>query len=266
MKQEQEQEFDITKPTKKYDAIATNVRKLLSASAQTFIPQLCDALREDWCPELSDEKIKSNLRLQKVIRNKIFNEWSKEGGYSEDNIWKDITIQMCLPDWLRNPIKQTESQQEQLSRMRQAKLEKRISLNPQQKNALEKFVTNLPKTVIIPKPKEPEEEQITEEFEEQMHGIGLGKYGESGKTYFGILQEIHEGANRCFKNLCDGKPMPSIDEDLLVDYIRPTREYRLGLAMEIDKSERVNLHNLMHNLIEAAEDMITQIAKADGEE
>ena len=262
MKQEQEQEFDTTKPTKKYDAIATNVRKLLSASAQTVIPQLCDALRQDWAPELSDEQIRKQLKFQKLIRNKILKEWSKEQGYSEDNIWVEATINNWFPDWLRNPVQQTSM--EEVREL--AKIKRKSLISTQQKSALEKFATNLPKTVIIPKPKEPEEEQITEEFEEQMHGIGLGKYGESGKTYFGILQEIHEGANRCFKNLCDGKPMPSIDEDLLVDYIRPTREYRLGLAMEIDKSERVNLHNLMHNLIEAAEDMITQIAKTDGEE
>src|SRR5580765_2478708 len=266
MKQEQEQEFDITKPTKKYDTIATNVRKLLSASAQTFIPQLCDALRQDWAPELSDDQIRRQLKFQKLIRNKIYKEWSKEGGYSEDNIWKETTIAAWFPKWLRNPVIEESNAENVKLATEASKVARKTAISEREKNALERFATNLPKTVIIPKPKEPEEEQITEEFEEQMHGIGLGKYGESGKTYFGILQEIHEGANSCFKNLCDGKPMPSIDEDLLVDYIRPTREYRLGLAMEIDKSERVNLHNLMHNLIEAAEDMITQIAKADGEE
>ena len=58
---QKENEIDTNKPTKHYDEVAIKVRKLLSASGQTFIPELAEGLRQDWCPELSDEKIRNNL-------------------------------------------------------------------------------------------------------------------------------------------------------------------------------------------------------------
>src|SRR4249920_1947572 len=99
--------------TKRYDAVAKKIRKLLSATGQTFIPQLCEALRLDWYPELSEEQIQNDKEARDSIRQKIFKDWSYEAGgrYSEDNIWNDASIDNWLPSWLRNPIQQNASKE-----------------------------------------------------------------------------------------------------------------------------------------------------------
>jgi len=253
IQKQNETEINTNKPTKHYDEVATNVRKLLAASGQTFVPQLCDALRQDWAPELSDEKIKLFPKFQNIIREKIYDEWSKERGYSEDNVWKQSSINVWFPPWLRN----TNRQEGSMDVLKEARNRKKILLDEREKQRLTQMATNLPKTVIIPQTKP---EPISDE---KLHDLGLGSYGDSHKTVNRIRNEIHEGIRLLFKALCDDKDLPNDGEDLLVDYIKPTREYRLGLAMEFDEAQRTNMHNKLHQVSEAIEDMIEQLDKAD---
>ena len=76
-----------TKFTKRYDKVVKKIKKLLGATAQTFIPELCEALSQDWYPYLTKEQIQNDKKLRDSIRNKIFEDWSHESIYirSDDN-------------------------------------------------------------------------------------------------------------------------------------------------------------------------------------
>src|SRR6185503_97856 len=252
-----EKEINTDKPTRHYDAIATNVRKLLSASCQTFIPQLCDALRQDWAPELSDEQIRRQLKFQKLIRSKIVSEWSKEGGHSEDNIWSDKTIPIWFPNWLRNPL-QEEVGAKNLVRANEA-LAKKIAISKMQKTALVKFATSLPKTVIIPEPKQPQEKYTPlddEELDKELHSMQMGKFGETGQSLRELYGDITHHSDGLFKVLTQ-KDMPYADNvDLIVDFIKPTREYWKSLMLEFDETKRTRLHNELSFLTELIEDRL----------
>src|SRR4249920_3754990 len=138
--------------TKRYDVVAKKIRKLLSATAQTFIPELCEALRLDWYPELSEEQIHNDKEARDSIRDKIFGDWSRDQGkHSEDNIWTDMTIRRNLTDWLRNPNSQTESNLERLSRMRDEKMKRKSLISEREKQKLEDVANKLPDSVIIPR-------------------------------------------------------------------------------------------------------------------
>ena len=181
------------KSTKKYDVVAKKIRKLLSASAQTFIPELCEALKEDWFPEYTEEQIKQVKEARDNIRDKVMEDWSYEHGgrYSEDNIWSDMTIQFWFPDWLRDPVKQTQSAQEILCKAREARIKKRTVISDREKQKLEEVATKLPDSVIIPEQKH--EEKLTplqEEDQQELYGYGLGKFGDTDKSPRELLGDV----------------------------------------------------------------------------
>ncbi len=103
-----------TKTTRRYDSVSKKVRKLLSATAQTFIPELCEALAKDWYPELELHQIKNDSNARNEIRNRMFMDWGDENKVLSDNLWKDSTINLYFPDWLRNPMRQSDSITEHL--------------------------------------------------------------------------------------------------------------------------------------------------------
>lgn len=220
---------------KEYDRKFEEIKDITSKTKQKYVPELCEILRK------ADPTLKG-----KEIGDKVKQDCEDRLGWNWD------TVQQYLPSFAVNE-KASQSAKKRYEAQNREKLEK-----------ISKIFGNL-QSVNIPPPPEPKERSsYSEELDEKLTDIGLGSYGEGGKTIFGIRGDIHQGARICFRALCDDKEIPyGADEDVLVDYIKPTREYRLNIALESSESERADLHNIMHNLILAAEDMITQIDKAD---
>lgn len=71
-------------------------------SMMRLIPQLCDALRKDWYPNLTDEQIRGNKQAVKNIKIKILQDQSKELKYAftQRRTAAAEVIQSCWPDWL----------------------------------------------------------------------------------------------------------------------------------------------------------------------
>ena len=69
--QKQDEKLKRIQTHKNYDIVSKKIRKLLSATAQTFIPELAEALAKDWYPQLSLEQIKNNKEARESIRDKI---------------------------------------------------------------------------------------------------------------------------------------------------------------------------------------------------
>jgi hypothetical protein len=52
-------------------------------------------------------------------------------------------------------------------------------------------------------------------------------------------------------------------EDFILDYLKPTREFRKSLMLELSKDERTNVFNYMHYITQLAEDTINMIDEAE---
>jgi hypothetical protein len=263
-KQQQVKSADPTnKPTKKYDKVTTKIRKLLGATAQTFIPELCQALKDDWFPTMSEKDLQNNKGIRDAIRERIFEDWSSERGiYSQDNIWSDATINNWLPTWLRNPIQQ-ESNKENLRKATEIrKIQLKSSISEREKQKLDQIAEDLPDSVIVPD-REEETEDEKEQWNQTFQELGVAPYGETGKSTRQLTGAISESAYKLFAALTNNDTPPTKSSDLLVDYIRPTREFRRGLMLEVDPSRRAAIHNALHYASVAIEDMIEIIREID---
>lgn len=237
------------RPTKNYDEVANKVRKLLSATAQTFIPELCNALKNDWFPTMPEKDLQQNKGIRDAMRDKIVNEWSNESvfSHSQDNIWKESTIKLYFPKWLRNP-----SEKLTMEAARNAKIKETSLISEREKKKIEQIAQDLPEEVI------PEEEERKPNFltDETMHELGVAPYAETGKSRNELTRDIVGPAYKLFAALTNNNSPPNEDDDLLVDYIRPSREFRRGLMLEVGSRERINIHNILHYVTVVAEDMI----------
>jgi hypothetical protein len=63
-----------------------------------LIPELCNALRNDWYPDVTDEQIRSDKQALENIKAKILKDQSKELQYVVAS--PEEIIQSCWPDWL----------------------------------------------------------------------------------------------------------------------------------------------------------------------
>jgi hypothetical protein len=157
-KQKEQRRVDHSKHPK-YDEVVKKMRKILGA-ATSFIPDACEALRQDWYPEINQEQIKHDSEARDDIREQVLIDWSYERNDTQ-GVWSDLRIQFCFPDWLRNPNKQTADYLEKAAaNSRMGYLARKFgSASIQieaQKPAIEKLVQKLPEPINIPEPQAPE--------------------------------------------------------------------------------------------------------------
>jgi hypothetical protein len=233
---QQEQKRKSTKQQQEeYYKTFDEIRSITSRTKQAYVPILCKRKRAGW-QDMSNED----------LQNEVVNDCENKLG------WNPNTVYGYIPTEFRASNVNIEARK--IKKFQ--KIERENA--PKVEQALKYFekITELP----IEEIEEPEPEPLSDQ---EYHDLGLATYGTSDKTMHTIRNDIHQHARMLFRSLCDDKEIPYQDEDLLVDYIKPTREYRLTIAYELDKSQRAHLHNVMHAVIEAAEDMIDQIDKAD---
>jgi hypothetical protein len=137
-----------TENTKRFDAIGKKINKLLTATAGTFIPELAEALKDDWYPHLSYDIIKVNKDLQDEIRDKILSVYSYD--WREGAPWANATIQNFFPDWLRNPTMQESNKENVKIASAAAAYQRKIG---QQRAIFEREIEKLPE---VPKELAPE--------------------------------------------------------------------------------------------------------------
>lgn len=220
---------------KEYEEKFDEIKSITSRTKQAYVPILCKLVKKGWPDETDDWR-----------QDKVIEDCEKRLGWNTDTVYNYI------PSEFRPDQGHVKSE----ARKKILRIEKENA--PKVEAALKYFdkITEL----VIREPPQPKPELISEE---KLHDLGLGSYGESHKSIHRVRNEIHEGIRLLFKALCDDKDLPNDQDDLIVDYIKPTREYRLGLAMEFDQAQRTNMHNKLHFVIAAAEDMIEQLDKAD---
>jgi len=224
-----------TEKTKKYDAVGDKVRKLLGATGATYIPDLCDALAEDWYPHLRHDMINRFEEPVNEIRNKVLNDWSKER--NENGEWKTRSIEDWFPKWLKN--------QEYIERFKDRKSpskdsEKFRNEAQGQKNTLDNVANALPPV--------PEEEQDIGQQKKTSYS-GTGRSWEPTQkekaTPEELYTEVVKGLERAWIAMTDKDHLPGVKEDVLLDYIKPSDKHRLRMLKGLGYGEAVNCINIL---------------------
>ena len=105
-------------------------------------------------------------------------------------------------------------------------------------------------------PPEPKPREFDETFYETMQELGVAPYGETGRSTMALTGDISEYAYKLFAALTNNDSPPNESDDLIVDYIKPSREFRKGLMLEVDSHRRTAIHNVLHYASVAIEAMI----------
>jgi hypothetical protein len=237
------------KLSKSYAQLLGELRDLVRKTGTVYVPQLCEALAVE-------NPLMSNIE----VRNRVH--------LDLEGIWTRGSIETFFPSWVLRPGSVAGAKKGWETRnARKLQTLKKIS------ETFEKV--ELPPPPAMPTPRqaasditgeefeEIEETGISEEMDSKLAEIGMGRFGSQGKTLYSVLAEINGGLARVFKGLTEAKVMPTVEDDLLVDFIRPTREFRKSLALELDSRHRTTLHNWCHYASVVIEDMIEQIKAAE---
>jgi hypothetical protein len=213
MAQQQQQK----KLKKSYSALIEEIRSVMSKTAAVYIPELCTALAvED--PHLSNKEIKDRIYLDL------------------NGIWEESTIEKSFPSWIHNPGKVATAKKAWETK------------NAKKSSSVEKIITELNK-VDLPEPRLPEIRYEHEELD--FEGGRLATYGEKGKTISQLKGNITYHTARLFEALTESDHLPFDSEDLTVDYIKPTRQFRKSLVLELDEQGRKTVWNAL-GAVEAA--------------
>ena len=232
MKKNNQVEYTIedisNKPTPRLDELAKKINKLLAASCATFIPEACDALKEDWFPTMNNETLKKNPAVQKQMREKIISKFASDVHPCEGP-WKERYISTNFADFLKYAGYQEGTEESRLAaneeKFRRKFVEKLEKVGAQQ--TLLELTENLPEP---PEEPEPEVEPYTGGVDKKKQSTPQELY-EDGVT---DLQKVWFDLTG-LKNL-----LTSETTDPLIDYIKPTREYRLRIFKGLDNARAIH--------------------------
>jgi len=233
------------KPEKSYEELRQELKSVSKKLVAIYVPKMADAIKREnpkWNIYQIKEKLLDNYEedgwnrqyIERVIRNHA--SW-----LNEDNMYHNRTA----ASWRSKHAKEVDFASQKFA----------------------KAVEDIPNP---PEPKEPEDETdytgepMTEEDLDKA-GIKMHKFGGGQKSLLTMGGDFHTSTNKLFRVLCDDKYLPdnTSEEKFTTEYLRPTREYRLGWVIELEERERTYMHNRARCLMAVLEDLIDQIDKAD---
>lgn len=239
-----EQQQETKKKTKKsYAQLLKEAEETNKKVAAIYVRQLCEALRDE-NPEMSYAE----------IREKVFADCSAIGWGGKTG----STIYHNFPSWL---IEDDPHHQRQVKAW-ETRHANQLNSIADSAIKVQQDVKNIP---LPPEPKEKKEE-LDEEFFSTLQELGVAPYGETGKSTRELTGAISEHAYKLFAALTNNDSPPNTSSDLLVDYIRPSREFRRGLMLEVGAARRAAIHNALHYVSVALEDMIEIISEVERKE
>lgn len=237
--QKNKQEDRTKRPTPKYDKVCKAIKKIASATAQTYIPKACDALRADWYWDVSDKMFKENTLWQHAIRDRVYDDWDRDR--NSEGLWKETYIRQWFPEWLRRDA--SEIQQDKL---RQARNKYQSLIGDKKKQEILRLADSLRESVIPPQ----EEPTINTEghiVERSPLLRGLGEKPQ--KSIMTLYGEINTAVRDAYLAIIQEEWTPKATDDLLVDHIKPAREKLKSFALEIKNADPGGMFNgLLANL------------------
>lgn len=201
---------------KSYEQLSQEVRDIVGKTAVVYVPELAYALKNEGY---------SNQEA----RDKILED------FGDKHPWADNTIYEVFPIELRDPEDKKHGHRTSVSEVKRqtAIQELKQTFKP------------------IPKPTEPVHERVEETDDDIGLSEELQPIGENGKDTMSTYGEINAAARNLWTALTGKDNFPGFDEDFIVDYIKPTREYRKKFILELkhQKSDMLSLSRLKRNLV-----------------
>jgi hypothetical protein len=207
---------------KSYQEILDDVRAIFSKTAAVYIPEMCRALKEEQ-PGYTNSDIQRKIEID--LRD----------------INTPLTIYTFLPPWMRD-----DKRSQQAAKAWETKNQKKI-------DAVRKNLTEL-KEIDLAEP--PKEKESYEGEDLDLEGGRLATYGEKGRSISGMKGNITYHGARLFEALTESDHLPYNDEDLIVDYIKPSREHRKSFVLELDEQGRKTVWNCLGAVQAAVEEML----------
>ena len=136
-------------------------------------------------------------------------------------------------------------------------------ISEREKQKIQQIAETLPDTVIVPEDESQKGGEVLSE--ETMHVLGVSHYGETGKSTRQLTGAISEHVYKLFAALTNNNSPPDESDDLIVAYIKPSREFRKGLMLEVNRDRRTEIHNVLHYVSVAIEEMIETINEIDND-
>jgi hypothetical protein len=230
------------KGKKSYSQLLEEYRGLLTKSAAVYVPELAYALRAE-NPQWTNEHIK----------NTLYNDL--------EGINTEKSIMVYLPQEFKDPrlvAQGKKARTAQLAQQNWVKQEKERALRLFQKVNIQ-----------VPEPPEPYEAPPTEEEEPDLD-IGepmLESYGDNVESALTLYGNINAPMRDLFRALTK-KELPTSDAiDMILEYLKPSREFRKGIFYEIEHDMRISMYNAMVYTRDALNDtlrLLDEIQKQEG--
>lgn len=221
---------------KSSEELIKEAETIMGKTASVYIPQICAAVQAE----------NPNLNLIQIQENVI---------YRCRNIWTKGTIQHSWGEFVRSYQKSGKySKTSNLKKQEQSnQINQTFAKIPEPKPVEEQY------TIIT----EEQEDDDDEELEQELQAAGYGEFGDTGKTLKELEGDFYESTSDLFRMLTQKDISDDSDQDFLVEYLRPTREFRKGLALELTERKRTIFYNRAHSIIELLEDFMHCIDEAN---
>lgn len=238
----QQQQKKKLKKTRKQ--VIEEFRSALNKTKAVFVRELCEAIRDenpDW-----EGREDLNNDAKDDIRAMVYSD-CEELGLNQDTVRGYIVSWLQYDAKIKNTIKGWETKNAN-------------AIASMKKNFMKQsdITISEPK---IPEPKETFTKLDDEEHDKELHSLQMDKFGDTGKSIRELYGDITHYANGLFKVMTE-KEMPYADnEDLVLDYIKPSREYWRSLMLEFDETKRTRTHNELSFIAELIEDRLQIISE-----
>lgn len=220
------------KSKKSYEELLNEAREIASKTAAVFIPQMAEALKQE-NPDWTNQEIKDRIETDCY------------------GIWKESTIYKFLPSWVHNEkaVKTAVKAWESKNARKVAEVRKNLS-------RFQEINLQEPTLPILG------EEEPDEYIGEPM----LESYGDNEESPLTVYGKINGPMRELFKALTNKELPTSTEIDLILEYLKPTREYRKGIFYEIEKDMRTYMYNAMVYTRDALNDTLKILDEIDKQE
>ena len=223
------------KSKRTFDEIVTEIRTILSKTKAVYIREMCEALRDenpDW----------ENKEIQRKVESTC-----DEFGWNQDTVYE------YLPGWIHNQTK-SRAQANAWERRHKQELEQ----------AKTKFLS-LSKVALKPANISAKSYSIAGDEEPDLD-VGepmLETYGENTESALTLYANINKPMRELFEALTK-RQLPNADDvDMILEYLKPSREYRKGIFYEVEQDMRASLYNAMVYTRDALNDTIKLLDDID---
>lgn len=217
-------------PTPNYDAQSTDAQKVLKG-CRLFITDLCYALKKDFYDELTYAEIQADANKRNDIAGRIINDFSFEERDDEGH-WTIAMIRQYLATWVKDPDAVQRGLRAAMTR-KERKYEEEMD---EWMNDIGKKIQSKALSFAKTQPAAPvlEIEDVTPDRSRGRHK----------KTPIELYEDACSGIEGIWQALAGVKTFPNNTSDVVLEYIKPSRDHWLHIIKGLEHRESVHIYNL----------------------